>query len=53
MLRKTYSSPKADSVSFDTEEVLGISFTGNGSVLEEKTDADKKPASDFGNIDIY
>ena len=52
-MKKTYNAPCAELTSFDTEEILDISFTGTGSVLEEKTEADKKPASDFGNISLF
>ncbi len=52
-MKKTYSAPCAELTRFDTEEILDISFTGTGSVLEEKTEADKNPASDFGNIPLF
>ena len=52
-MKKAYSAPSAELVSFETEEILGISFTGAGSVLEEKNLADGSPASDFGDISLF
>ncbi len=52
-MKKTYFAPNAESIAFETEEILGISFTGIAGVLEEKTEADKNPASDFGNISLF
>ena len=52
-MKKIYVAPSAEHVAFDTEEILGISFTGNGSVLEEQTDADKAAQSGFGKIPLF
>ena len=52
-MKKTYTAPSAELTLFETEEILGISFTGSGSVLEEKTAADKAASSDFGNISLF
>ena len=52
-MKKTYTAPTAESVAFDTEEILSISFTGFGVVLEEKNEADKKPATDFGSVSLF
>ena len=54
-MKKTYLAPEAKCFSFETEEILGISFTGNGGVLGEKNNADEKPATDFGetNIELF
>ena len=41
-MKKTYIAPSAERIALETEEILEISFTGIGTVLEEKTDADKK-----------
>lgn len=51
-MRKTYTAPSAESVSFDTEEILDISFLGTGF----KPLVDKKPetpSNDFGNITLF
>ena len=51
-MKKTYIAPSAESVSFDTEEILGISFTGPGN----KPLVDKKPetpSKDFGNVSLF
>ncbi len=52
-MKKIYEAPSAELTCFDTEEILGISYTGNGSVLEEKTDADKSASGDFGSVDLF
>lgn len=52
-MKKTYVAPTAEITNFDTEEVLGISFTGTGTVLDEKNAADKTAASDFGNVSLF
>lgn len=50
---KNYTTPSVEVVAFDTEDVLDISFPGNLGILKDKTEADKKPASDFGNISLF
>ena len=50
-MKKTYIAPSAESVSFDTEEILNISFTGSGTVLDDKKP--EAPAKDFGNISLF
>ena len=52
-MKKTYFTPEAFKVSFETEEILEISFTGNGSILGEKNEADKSPADNFGGINLF
>ena len=52
-MKKTYFAPEASKISFETEEILEISFTGNGSILGEKNEADKNPADGFGGIDLF
>ena len=52
-MKKTYIAPSAEHVALETEEILGISFTGTGSVLEEQTAADKAATSDFGKIPLF
>ncbi len=52
-MKKTYIAPSAESIALETEEILGISYTGNGSALDEKNEADKKPATEFGDIDLF
>lgn len=54
-MKKTYTVPSAESVSFDTEDILGISFPGNSSILKDSDDnkSSKKPANDFGNVSLF
>ena len=52
-MKKIYEAPSAELTSFDTEEILGISYTGNGSVLTEKTAADQAAAGSFGAVDLF
>ena len=52
-MKKTYIAPSAERIALETEEILGISFTGTGSILENKTDADKTPSTDFGNVSRF
>ena len=52
-MKKTYDAPSAKSIAFETEEILGISYTGSGTALEEKNPADKKPASEFGDVTLF
>lgn len=54
-MKKTYSAPSAEQIAFDTEEILGISFTGQGGVLKDQTKADQEASSDFGklNVDLF
>jgi len=52
-MKKTYQAPDASSIAFDTEEILNISFTGNGEVLGEKNMADLSPSDEFGGIQIF
>lgn len=50
-MKKTYVAPSAELTCFDTEEILNISFTGGGAVLDDKKP--ETPASDFGNISLF
>ena len=52
---KNYSAPKISSISFETEEVLEISFTGNSAVLSDSDNnkSSKNPANNFGGIDLF
>ena len=52
-MKKSYIAPSAESVSFDTEEILGISYTGTGGALKDKNNADKTPSSDFGKVNLF
>ena len=52
-MRKTYTAPSAEKIALETEEILVISFTGTGSLIEEKNEADKKPAFNFGSIELF
>ena len=52
-MKKTYLTPDASKIFFETEEILEISFTGNGSILDEKTEADKSAGDNFGGIDLF
>ena len=52
-MKKIYIAPSAERVAFNTEEILEISYTGTGSFLEDKTNSDKKPATDFGNVSLF
>ena len=51
-MKKTYEAPSAELTCFDTEEILGISFTGSGTILDP-TEADKNPATDFGKVSLF
>ena len=51
-MKKTYEAPSAELTRFDTEEILGISFTGSGSILDP-TEADKYPSADFGKVPLF
>ena len=51
-MKKTYEAPSAKNIAFVTEEILGISFTGSGSILDP-TEADKNPATDFGKVPLF
>ena len=52
-MKKTYIAPTAESVAFDTEEILGISYTGTGSVLTD-SDTNKSSATDkFGGVSLF
>ena len=52
-MKKTYEAPSAELTQFDTEDILGISYTGTGSVLEEKTQADAAAESNFGKVNLF
>ena len=52
-MKKTYIAPSAESVSFDTEEILGISYTGTGGAMKDKTNSDKAPSSEFGKVNLF
>lgn len=54
-MKKTYFAPAAESVTFDTEEILNISFTGSGSVLDDSdtNKSSKNPSTDFGNVSLF
>jgi len=50
-MKKTYTAPLAEQIFLETEDVLNISFTGSGSILDEKKPWD--PATDFGKVDLF
>lgn len=54
-MKKTYFAPEVSKISFETEEVLGLSFPGNGSILGDSDDnqSSKNPATDFGGITLF
>lgn len=52
-MKKTYEAPSAELTRFDTEDILGISYTGNGGVLTDKTAADNAAQSNFGKVDLF
>ena len=54
-MKKTYTAPSVQSVAFDAEEVLSVSFKGTGPVLKDsdKNNSSKKPATDFGAADLF
>ena len=54
-MKKTYFAPEVLKVSFETEEILGISFTGNNSILidSDNNNSSKNPSTDFGGIDLF
>ena len=54
-MKKTYTTPSAQSVAFDTEDILAVSFTGTAPVLKDsdKNNSSKKPATDFGAADLF
>ena len=51
-MKKTYTTPSAESVSFDTEDILDISFTnpGNKPLVDKKPET---PSKDFGNVTLF
>ncbi len=53
-MKKAYTSPKAKSVLFEKEEVLGPSG-GDSPILNSKDEnsTPKNPAEDFGSINIF
>ena len=50
-MKKTYEAPSAELTCFETEEILGISFTGSGPVLDDKKP--EAPAKDFGDVSLF
>ena len=54
-MKKFYFAPEVSSISFETEEILGISFTGNSTVLgdSDTNKSSKNPATEFGGIDLF
>ena len=54
-MKKTYFAPEVLKVSFETEEIMDFSFTGNGSILgdSDNNQASKNPATDFGGINLF
>ena len=50
-----YTSPFAERITLETEEILNISFTGSGTVLEDSDSnaSSKNPATDFGNVSLF
>ena len=54
-MKKSYSAPEISSITFETEEILGISFTGNSTVLDDSdtNKSSKNPATNFGGIDLF
>lgn len=54
-MKKIYEAPLAKTVSFETEEILGISFTGSGTILDDSDSnaSSKNPATDFGSVTLW
>ena len=54
-MKKAYRAPSAERISLETEDVLNISFTGSGAVLEDsdQNPSSKSPAGNFGDVDLF
>ena len=54
-MKKTYLTPAASKVSFETEEIMDFSFTGNSSILidSDNNNSSKNPSTDFGGINLF
>ncbi len=54
-MKKIYTAPSAERIALDTEEILNISFTGSGSILDDsdKNNSSKNPATDFGDVSLF
>ena len=50
-MKKTYEAPYAELTRFETEDVLGISYTGTGTILVDKKP--EAPAKDFGSVSLF
>jgi len=50
-MKKTYVTPEASSIELESEEILSISYTGSGALLDDRKPAD--PAKDFGDVDLF
>ena len=50
-MKKAYRAPSAERISLETEEILNISFTGSGAVLDDKKP--ENPSKDFGDVDLF
>lgn len=51
-VKKTYFAPDAKRIAFSSEEILGPS-QGNPILDPEEDKTPSKPATDFGNINIF
>jgi len=54
-MKKIYTTPAAEHIAFESEEILEISYTGSGSVLEDSdsNNSSKNPAKDFGDVSLF
>lgn len=54
-MKKIYTAPSAERIALETEEILNISYTGSGSVLEDsdENNSSKNPATDFGDVSLF
>ncbi len=50
-MKKTYQAPFAEQIAFETEEILEISFTGSGTILEDQKPS--APEKEFGNVSLF
>ena len=54
-MKKIYTAPSAERIALETEDVLNISYTGSGSILNDsdKNNSSKNPATDFGGVSLF
>lgn len=54
-MKKFYMTPAAERIAFESEEILDISFTGSGSILDDSdsNNSSKNPATDFGDVSLF